>query len=314
MSLTVLQNISLPSEQLDLLKKTIAYEQASLAANTRRTYASMWRKFESWCHANNLSSLPASAETISLYLGSLGGSVSFSTIDSVIAAIEKAHKNKGVQISGSSELYRRVRKGIRRAHKEKQSFKQAKALSIVELLLFCRQLSHNIIDLRDKVIITTGFFGGLRRSEIIGLDVNHVEFTDKGVILHLLQTKTSDEVEHVFLGKTKDASICPCNALQEWIQAAQPMTGPLIRSFIKGGKISDKRLTSHAISVLMKQYFGDEYSGHSLRRGLITALAEKGIPIHKIQQHSRHKSADMVIRYIEKVDGFDNAASNALGI
>jgi integrase len=313
MSLVIDQNYGLSIEQGDLVKKTIAYEQASLAKNTRRTYAALWSKFEKWCQKNLLSSLPASTETISLFLGSLGGIVSFSTINSVIAAIEKTHKQQGIAIVGNQDIYRRVRKGIRREHKEKQTLKQAKALTLVELSVFCRQLGGSLQDLRDKAMITMAFFGAMRRSEIVSLDFEHIEFTEKGIVLSLLQTKTSDEVVRIYLTRTRDPSICPVIALKNWITASKINTGSLFHSLIKGGTLSKKRLTGHALANIMKQRFGNEYSGHSLRRGLITAVAEKGAPIHKIQQHSRHKTVDIIIRYIEKAEGFEHTSAITLG-
>ena len=169
-------------------------------------------------------------------------------------------------------------------------------------------------DLRDKALITTAFFGALRRSELVGLDLDHLEFKEKGVVLHLLQTKTSDEVVRVYLARTRDLLLCPMVALREWIEASGLFSGAVFRSLLKGGKISEKRLTGHAVAEVMKRRFGGEYSGHSLRRGLVTAVAEKGIPLHKIQQHSRHKSVDIVMRYIERVEGFENSSVRTLGV
>jgi integrase len=314
MSMIIQPSHPLSIDRVELLEKTLLYEQASLAANTRRTYSVMWSKFTRWCHEHKLVSLPASAETISLYLGDLGGKVSFSTIDSIIAAIEKAHEHQGVTISGNIDLYKRVRKGIRRIHKEKQPLKQAKALSLIELTLFCRKVGNTAQEVRDKALITIAFFGALRRSELIGLDVELVEISEKGLTLTLLQTKTSDQAVKLYLTKTKDESVCPVRALQKWLSISGILNGPVFRPLTKAGRPKEARLTGHAVAEIMKRLFGKEYSGHSLRRGLVTAVAERGASLHKIQQHSRHKTANMVLRYIEHVEGFDNASSVTLGI
>jgi hypothetical protein len=73
-------------------------------------------------------------------------------------------------------------------------------------------------------------------------------------------------------------------------------------------------LSGHAVSEIIKLHFGKEYSGHSARRGLVTASAEKGTPIHVIKKHSRHKSTDMVLRYIDDSRGFDDSSVLALGV
>ena len=314
MTLVVHPQFQLMSHQKELIKKTMAYEKSSLAANTRRTYAVMWNKFQMWCDDNGLQALPASAETISLYLASLGGVVSFSTIDSVIAAIEKMHTQKGLVVSGNQDLYRRVRKGIRREHKEKQALKQAKALSLIDLSIVCRRLGKSLRDIRDRAILTIAFFGALRRSELVGLDVEHIEINEMGMGLKLLQTKTSDEAVSIYLAKAKDSSVCPILALQDWLKASGIASGAIFRSLHKGDKLSNKRLTGHAIAELMKQRFGKDYSGHSLRRGLITTGAEKGIAFPRLQRLARHAKADTTLRYIELVEGFETSSTAMIGV
>lgn len=304
----------LTPHQLAILKKTIEYEQAALSPNTRRTYASMWRKFDGWCTAHNLQPLPASAETIALYLGDLGGEVSFATLDSTIAAIEKEHAQKGLTISGNQSLYRRVRKGIRRTHKEKQSIRKAKAITPSDLLITCQQMGSSLKEARDKAIILLAFFGALRRSEAIGLDFENIEFTEKGMTLTLMQTKTSDTAEQVYLGYTKDPVICPINALKEWLAVSSITEGPIFRSLLKGGQIAQKRLSGHAVADIMKKAFGEEYSGHSARRGLCTANAAAGTSIVRMKQHSRHKGTDILTGYIEAAESASNTTSHTLGL
>ena len=308
------RNGELTQTQLILAKKTAAYEQASLSLNTRKSYGSAWKKFELWCLDNSCSPLPASAETIALYLGSLGGQVSFSSLDSAIAAIEKTHEQRGLSISGDLNLYRRVRRGIRRTHKEKQSVRQAKALSVEELSATVKGMGSTLKELRDKALLTISFFGALRRSEAVALDIEQVEVSGKGLTITLLQSKTSDTAVRVYLAPVCDKSICPVRAFKAWINEAGISSGPLFRPIGKGGKLKAERLSGHAVATIMKERFGSEYSGHSLRRGLATSAAETGTPITKIKAHTRHKSADMVLRYIEQVEGFENTSAKSLGL
>ncbi len=178
MTVSIFPQFELSTDLVDLIKKADEYEKAALSSNTRRTYATMWKKFNTWCQSYNLTALPAYAETIKLYLSSLGGQVSFSTIDCIIAAIEKAHEYGSISIIGDASIYRRVRKGLRRMHT--QTLKQAKTLSVIELTLLCRKLGTNLKDRRDKALITVAFFGALRRSEVSALNVEKVEFSEKG--------------------------------------------------------------------------------------------------------------------------------------
>lgn len=300
-------------DQTELLKKTMDYERASLSPNTLRSYKSMWKKFESWCMANNLIALPTSAETMALYISSLGETVSFSTLDSTLAAIEAVHEKAGQSINGNPALYRRVRKGIRRTHKDNQTLKQAPAMTVLGLKGVCCKLSNDLAGCRDKALLTLTFFGAFRRSEVVSLNLENLEFNEKGATVSLLQSKTSDTKQTIYIAYAKDQDLCPIKSLKAWIEWAQITEGAVFRHLIKGGKVGE-RLSGHTVSFIIKKHFGDNYSGHSARRGLVTASAEKGTSIHTIKKHSRHKSADMVLRYVEAARGFEDSAVTILGI
>jgi hypothetical protein len=54
------------------------------------------------------------------------------------------------------------------------------------------------------------------------------------------------------------------------------------------------------------------YSGHSLRRGLCTSLAEAGCNELQIMQRSGHKSSAMVREYVEESQLFHGQNVTAL--
>jgi integrase len=306
---------NLPSgRQLAMASRAAMYEAASLAANTNRTYSSMWGKFERWCQEHGCMSFPASSETIGVFLGDLGGHVSFSTLDSTIAAIEKVHQQRGTSVSGNVQLYRNVRRGIRRLHKEQQSVRQAKALSVADLMGASEGLGDSLKATRDKALIALCFFGALRRSEAVALDVANIEVSEKGMIVRIMQSKTSDTAVNIYVGHCKDRGICPVELYKAWLAASGITDGPVFRPIAKGGKVGTQRLSGHAVAVLMKSTFGEAYSGHSARRGLATCAAESGVSIARIQQHTRHKSADMVLRYVERATGFEHSSTKSLGL
>ena len=186
-------------------------------------------------------------------------------------------------------------------------------MTILDLKVVCCRLSDNLKGCRDRALLTLTFFGAFRRSEVVSLNIENLQFNDKGVSISLLQSKTSDTKQTVYIAYAKDKDICPVKALKIWIEKSQTKEGAIFRSLIKGGKISN-RLSGHAVSEVIKVHFGKEYSGHSARRGLVTASAEKGTSIHIIKKHSRHKSVDMVLRYIEDTKGFNDSSVSMLGI
>ncbi len=161
----------------------------------------------------------------------------------------------------------------------------------------------------DKAIITLAFFGALRRSELADLDFENLEFSDKGVILNLIRSKTSDVSVQVFLSRTKDPNICSLKALKDWITLSQ--SGPLFRPIDRWGNLNAARISGRLVARTMKRYFGEE-SGHSGRRGLVTSVAEKGIPLHNIQKPSRYKSLQVLLGYVETAQGFEQSSVTPL--
>ena len=70
------------------------------AENTRRAYASAWRRFQEWADAGGHRTLPAMPQTVALYLGHLAAAGrSMSSIEQARAAISHFHAAAGMQKS-----------------------------------------------------------------------------------------------------------------------------------------------------------------------------------------------------------------------
>ena len=101
--------------------------------------------------------------------------------------------------------------------------------------------------LRDRAILLVGFAGGLRRSEIVGLDCRSedglsggwIEFFDDGLLLTLRGKAGWREVE---IGRGSSEATCPVVALQTWLKFGRSERGPVFRRVV-GGKVGAERLT-----------------------------------------------------------------------
>ena len=98
--------------------------------------------------------------------------------------------------------------------------------------------------LRDRAMLLLGFAGGLRRSEIVGLDLARdqtedgrgwVEMLDKGVLVTLRGKTGWREVE---IGRGSSDATCPVVASQTWLRLARIAHGPLFRRVTGQGKRS----------------------------------------------------------------------------
>jgi integrase len=57
----------------------------------------------------------------------------------------------------------------------------------------------------------------------------------------------------------------------------------------------------------------ERMSGHSMRAGYATAAAAANVPGYRIQQHTRHKSAEMVARYVRAADKWTKSGLKGVG-
>lgn len=72
--------------------RTRSYAAKSKAKNTQRAYWSDWTHFTSWCMQHQFVSLPATPETIVLYICDLAETRKVATIERRLASISQAHK------------------------------------------------------------------------------------------------------------------------------------------------------------------------------------------------------------------------------
>jgi len=96
--------------------------------------------------------------------------------------------------------------------------------------------------IRDRARLLVGFAGGLRRSEITGLDLGRdqkgdgrgwIEILHKGLLITLHGKTGWREVE---VGRGSSDATCPVIAIETWIKFAKRAKGPLFRRVNGKGK------------------------------------------------------------------------------
>jgi len=160
--------------------------------------------------------------------------------------------------------------------------------------------------LRDKSLILVGFSGGFRRSELVAIARDDVEFVNEGVKIFVKKSKSDQSGEGMIkaIPSFKYAEYCPVNHLKNWmIENKNDLVFP----------ISDKNVAliikKHVLSAGLDE---KKYAGHSLRSGFATTTAEYGADERNIMAMTGHKSVDMVRRYIKEADLFKNNALNKI--
>ena len=310
----------LTTDLRSLHEATLNNLKNSKANNTLKAYKSDFKHFGAFCAKHSLRSLPTEPKIISLYLTHLSKNLKMSTLRRRLVSISMVHKLKGHYLDTKHPIIVENLMGIRRVKGSIQKGKKPLLINNLKSIINAinEKKTEEIKKLRDKSIILIGFAGGFRRTELISIDFEDLEFVSEGVKISIKRSKTDQFGE----GTTKglpyftNEIYCPVKNLKKWLEISKIKSGPIFRRFSKGLFLTDKRLTDQSVALLMKEYLylagieNKNYSGHSLRSGFATVAAESGADERSIMTMTGHKTEQMVRRYIRDANLFKNNALN----
>jgi len=292
--------------------ETLRNLKNSKSSNTLRAYESDYRDFSSFCIKNNFQPMPTNPKILALYLTHLSQTCKFSTLKRRIASISVIHKLKGHYIDTKHPLIIENLLGIKRTKGSNQKAKKPILINDLKLIVdVINKLEiKNIRKTRDKAIILVGFAGGFRRSELVAIKYEDVEFVREGVKIFVKRSKTDQSGEGMTkaIPSFRTTLYCPVLHLQNWMTDKQDRKGKIF-------PISDK-----SVALIIKKYTnligldGNKYAGHSLRSGFATSTAESGAEERNIMAMTGHKTTQMVRRYIQEANLFKNNALNKIKI
>ena len=278
--------------------------EAVFAPSTRRSYGSTLRLYERFCTENgHTPGEPLSVIAYCEYLAAQGRKMA--TIERHVAALR-------VRYGIADDRLRLYLRGLRRTLGSAQSKKAP--LTPTQLGLIKWDSGRK--GLRDKALILVGFFAALRRSELVGLNVEDVEFVPEGAILTIRKSKTDQEGRgrEVAIGyATTRADLCPVRALQSYMATLGRNTGPLFVSMRKS-LYTHSRLSTDAVARIVKDYADRlgldprRFGGHSLRAGFATTAALMGATEDEIALQTGHKSMTVLRGYIRRASLFERNA------
>jgi site-specific recombinase XerD len=308
-----------------LQDETLLNLQNSKASNTVRAYKSDFKDFGLFCAQNGFKSLPSEPKIVSLYLTYLSTkNVKMSTLKRRLVSIGVIHKLKGHYLDTKHPTIIENIMGIKRRKGSIQNGKKPILINNLRLIInvIDQEKNEKIKKLRDRSIILIGFSGGFRRNEIVSLNYEDLDFVEEGLKINIRRSKTDQFGEGSVKGLPyfENSQYCPVVSVRKWIEISKINSGPLFRRFIKGSRLSDKRLSDQTVALLIKDYLkiagieSRNYSGHSLRSGFATSAAESGAEERSIMAMTGHKSTEMVRRYIKEANLFKNNALNKIKI
>jgi hypothetical protein len=154
------------------------------------------------------------------------------------------------------------------------------------------------------------------------MDKVEIRFVPEGMIVTLRRSKTNQEgaIEDIGIARGRWAETCPVRALEAWLNAAHITQGPIFRPLGKHGNVRGHRLTDHAVGLIIKRAAERagldpaQFSGHSLRAGLVTSAYAADVPKHAIQAQTWHQSERMLRTYKRSGILFTQNASGKVGL
>ena len=293
-----------------LESETIKNLRNSKSVNTLRAYQSDYNDFSLFCSKNGFQAMPTKPNILALYITHLSSFSKFSTLKRRLASISILHKIKGHYIDTKHPVIMENLMGIKRIKGSNQKGKKPLLVNDLKLLIKAIDQSNekDKRKIRDRALILIGFSGGFRRSELVDIEYEDIEFAPEGVKIFVKRSKTDQSGE----GLTKaipyfdSENFCPVKAIKRWIEVIDLKRGKVF-------KISDK-----SVALTIKKYANlaglesHKYSGHSLRSGFATSTAESGAEERNIMAMTGHKSTEMVRRYIKEANLFKNNALNKI--
>ncbi len=305
------------------LAKSQAYQDAADAPATLRAYTADVAHFEACCGKHGFTSMPATPHVVGAYLAAAGEAYALQTLRRRVAAIARACRVAGHPLDTKHPAIRETLRGIGRRHGTPS--RRAAALTTAEIRKLTRACGTGLSGARDRALFLIGFAGALRRSELVGLDVAHVTWTNDGLKLLIERSKTDTDGEgaEIAIPRGRSDETCPVSALQAGLVVAGITAGPLFRKVNRGGVVETARLSPDAVrQILLKRAaraglkgtLAEPVSPHGLRAGFVTTAFRNGVPDEEIMGHTRHRSLTTMRSYVRRPKLSNTSPAGKVGL
>lgn len=298
--------IELASASLaDLAERATGYAAQASGAGTQRAYQSAWRAYAGWCAKIGHAPLSGDAGLLALYLTKRADDgLAVSSIKIARAAIIAAHRLTGLPLDAADRRLAMVMEGIVRNKAGCGTRQAAPAVpDVLRRLLAALPVPNTpkaaapALAARHRAMLLIGFGAALRRSEIVALTIGDVAAETRGLTVRVRRSKT-DQHGHgkriAIWANHRDPAFCPVAAFAMWMgfrklaadlaprggspfhASPDPAERPLFCGVTLGGRIAGMPMSDKIVARLIKQacvHAGldpKKFSGHSLRRGLLT--------------------------------------------
>jgi integrase/recombinase XerD len=161
---------------------------------------------------------------------------------------------------------------------------------------------------RDAVILALLYGSGLRRAEVVGLEV--ADYDREGGTLKVRGKGNKERLAH--LGDASQA------ALEAWLSVRGEWPGALFVSINKGGKLGSGGMSGQAMLYIARRRTAQAsvaaFSPHDLRRTFIGDLLDAGADLSTVQQLAGHAQIQTTARYDRRGEATKKRAAKLLHV
>ncbi|WP_280564817.1 site-specific integrase [Chromohalobacter sp. 48-RD10] len=263
--------------------------------------------------------LPATETDIANYLSAQNAQGKKpATLERYANSLHMWHRYMNFPSPVKTMAVRSVLRGIKKSRDMRQA--SAPALRLKELHRLLKAIdSASLHGLRDSAMFLLSFYGAFRRSEIVAIAVEDLQWLPQGVTITLHHSKTNHtgRVETKSIPRAPaNTAYCPVAMLETWLAASGINRGAIFRGITCKGNLGAGRMSSGNVYVRMKQaiekadLISEGYTPHSFRAGFITEAHLRGKSDLQIKRMSGHRDQRTFERYIRIADAFEDNAGD----
>ncbi len=230
------------------------------------------------------------------------------------------HRRAGLQPpqarEGAAALLE-VMAGIRRSHGVAPVRKHAADADVLRDVL--RAIAGaDLRSVRDRAVLAFGMAGAFRRSELVALRLADIERVPEGLRVTIRRSKTDQDAAGATIAIPEGRRLRPRALLDAWLERGGITEGFLFRRLVPGpaGGATTSPMSDRAVARLVQArvaaagYAAEDFAGHSLRAGFLTAAARSGASVFKMREVSRHRSMQVLADYVRDAELFQNHAGD----
>jgi hypothetical protein len=164
------------------------------------------------------------------------------------------------------------------------------------------------IGCRDAALLGLLYAGGLRRAEVVALDLEHLDVSSGAV--RVLGKGNKERTIYISNGAL--------DAVKAWVGHRGDEAGPLLQAVRKGGRVLGHRLSDEAVAErlawLAERAGVAGFSPHDMRRTFVGDLLDAGADIAVVQQMAGHASPTTTSRYDRRGERAKQRAAGLLHV